>query len=35
VPGMVVGSPGMETGPPQPFSTIVFDERGARVFARH
>ena len=35
VPGMVVGSPGMETGPPQPFSTIAFDERGARVFARH
>ena len=35
VPGMVVGSPGMETGPPQPFSTIAFDERGSRVFARH
>jgi hypothetical protein len=35
VPGMVVGSPGMETGPPQPFSTIAFDERGTRVFARH
>jgi hypothetical protein len=35
VPGMVVGSPGMETGPPQPFSTIAFDERGAEVFARH
>jgi hypothetical protein len=25
----------METGPPQPFSTIAFDERGAKVFARH
>ena len=35
VPGMVVGSPGMETGPAQPYSTIAFDERGARVFARH
>lgn len=35
VPGMVVGSPGMETGPPQPFATIAFDERGTRVFARH
>jgi hypothetical protein len=35
VPGMVVGSPGMETGPAQPYSTIAFDERGTRVFARH
>lgn len=35
VPGMVVGSPGMETGPPQPFSTIAFDERGSRVFQQH
>lgn len=35
VPGMVVGSPGMETGPAQPFATIAFDERGTRVFARH
>lgn len=35
VPGMVVGSPGMEQGPPQPYATIAFDERGIRVFARH
>jgi hypothetical protein len=35
VPGMVVGSPGMETGPPQPFATIAFDGRGSRVYARH
>jgi len=27
VPGMVVGSPGMEQVPPQPYSTIAFDER--------
>lgn len=35
VPGMVVGSPGMEQGTPQPYATIAFDERGTRVFARH
>jgi len=35
VPGMVVGSPGMEQGPPQPYSTIAFDERTTRVYARH
>lgn len=35
VPGMVVGSPGMEQGPAQPYSTIAFDERGSTVFARH
>ena len=35
VPGMVVGSPGMEQGAPQPYATIAFDERGSRVFARH
>lgn len=35
VPGMVVGSPGMEQGPPQPYATIAFDERGGRVFERH
>jgi hypothetical protein len=34
VPGMVPGSPGME-GPPQPYATIAFDERGTRVFERH
>lgn len=35
VPGMVVGSPGMEQGPPQPYATLAFDDRGARVFMRH
>jgi hypothetical protein len=35
VPGMVVGSPGMEQGAPQPYSTLAFDDRGSRVFARH
>ena len=32
VPGMVAGSPGMEQGPPRPYATIVFDERGSKVF---
>src|SRR5512139_2784654 len=35
VPGMVVGSPGMEQGTPQPYATIAFDARGTRVFAQH
>ena len=35
VPGMPIGSPGMEQGPPQPYATIAFDESGSRVFARH
>lgn len=35
VPGMVAGSPGMEQGAPQRYETLVFDERGYRVFARH
>jgi hypothetical protein len=35
VPGMVVGSPGMEQGPPQPYATLAFDDRGSRIFARH
>ena len=35
VPGMVVGSPGMEQGPPQPYATLAFNDRGSRVFARH
>ena len=35
VPGMVVGSPGMEQGPPQRYATLAFDERGYRVFAQH
>jgi hypothetical protein len=32
---MVSGSPGMEQGAPQRYSTIAFDDRGTRVFERH
>lgn len=35
VPGMVVGSPGMEQGAAQPFATIAFGEHGSSVFERH
>ncbi|WP_129792344.1 DUF411 domain-containing protein [Sphingosinicella sp. CPCC 101087] len=37
VPGMPIGSPGMEQGDArQPYSTILFDRNGRReVFARH
>jgi hypothetical protein len=36
VPGMVAGSPGMEQGPPKPYATLAFDERGrSRVFEQH
>jgi hypothetical protein len=35
VPGMVPGSPGMDQGSPQPYATLVFDERGSKVFERH
>lgn len=35
VPGMVIGSPGMEQGPAQPYATIAFDEHGHRVFEQH
>ena len=35
VPGMVVGSPGMEQGPAQPYATIAFGELGSTVFERH
>ena len=37
VPGMPIGSPGMEQGDrKQPYSTILFDERGkTSVYARH
>jgi hypothetical protein len=34
-PGMPVGSPGMEQGAPQPYATVLFDERGSRVYERH
>ena len=36
VPGMVMGSPGMEGGDPQPYQTLLFDKAGkTRVFASH
>ena len=36
VPGMVPGSPGMESANPQPYKTIAFDKAGkTRVFASH
>ena len=37
VPGMPVGSPGMEQGgKKEPYATLLFDERGkTSVFARH
>lgn len=35
VPGMVAGSPGMEQGAPQPYSTIAFGAWGNTVFERH
>ena len=35
VPGMVVGSPGMETGPAQPYETLAFGAQAVRVFERH
>lgn len=34
-PGMPVGSPGMEQGAPQPYSTVLFDSHSSRVFERH
>lgn len=36
VPGMPAGSPGMEGGTKQPFTTMLFDRSGkSRLFARH
>ena len=35
VPGMVAGSPGMEQGPPKPYATLAFNERGTQVYERH
>ena len=36
VPGMVMGSPGMEGGDAQPYQTLLFDKVGkTRVFASH
>lgn len=34
-PGMPLGAPGMEQGTPQPYSTVLFDGRGSRVYERH
>ena len=34
-PGMPVGSPGMEQGALQPYSTVLFDGHSSRVFERH
>lgn len=27
--------PGIEEGPPQPYATLAFDDRGSRIFMRH
>jgi hypothetical protein len=36
VPGMVAGSPGMESDSPQPYQSLLFDKAGkTRVFASH
>jgi hypothetical protein len=36
VPGMPIGSPGMEGGTPEPYDVVTFDRAGATaVFARH
>ena len=36
VPGMALGSPGMEQGErTEPYVTVLFDRAGGRVFARH
>lgn len=35
VPGMVVGSPGMEQGPRERYATIAFNEHGTRIFEKH
>lgn len=36
VPGMPIGSPGMETGPPEPYDVVTFTRDGkTEVFARH
>jgi len=35
VPGMPVGAPGMEQGPPEQYATLAFDARRRWVFERH
>ena len=34
VPGMPIGSPGMEGGAPEVYETVLFGPQGRRVFAR-
>ncbi len=34
VPGMPIGSPGMEGGTPQPYEVILFGPRGRRTYMR-
>ncbi len=34
VPGMPVGSPGMEGGEPQPYDVVLFGARGRQTFMR-
>jgi hypothetical protein len=34
VPGMPVGSPGMEGGPPEPYDVILFGPAGRRTYMR-
>jgi hypothetical protein len=35
VPGMPVGSPGMEGGEPESYEVVLFDAAGSRTFARY
>jgi hypothetical protein len=35
VPGMPIGSPGMEGGTPQEYEVLLFGKEGQRVFARY
>jgi hypothetical protein len=35
VPGMPVGSPGMEGGTPEAYPVVAWGERGTSIFARH
>ena len=35
VPGMPIGSPGMEGGAPETYEVILFGQQGRRVFARY
>jgi hypothetical protein len=35
VPGMPIGSPGMEGGAPETYEVVLFGQQGRRVFARY